>query len=163
MSRLIVIAAAVISFFPAAAIAQAPATRPPANQIQGKKSPLVPYAGNWVGIFEGKPWMILNLSVVGEQFSGALQRTSAVDLNDNGELKKVSEEFVTEPLVEGRLNPDGLLLTVKNEAQAERYLMKLTSESTAEIKMLAMTMPPGMPKPKPWKLTKAGVAPAKQP
>ena len=70
---------------------------------------------------------------------------------------------MTEPLVEGRLNPDGLLLTVKNEAQAERYLMKLTSESTAEIKMLAMTMPPGMPKPKPWKLTKAGVAPAKQP
>jgi len=36
--------------------------------------------------------------------------------------------------------------------------MKLTSETTAEIKMSAMKMPPGMPKVKPWKLTKAGTS-----
>ena len=34
-------------------------------------------------------------------------------------------------------------------------MMKLSSdETTAEIKMIAMNMPPGMPKPKPWKVMK---------
>jgi hypothetical protein len=136
-----------------------------ASSTTPKKSPLVAYAGNWIGTFEGKPWMILNLSLVGEQFSGSLQRASRIDFNDNGELKHVSEEFVAEPLVDGKLNPDGLVLTVRNADTQEtsRYLMKLTSESTAQIKMIEMTMPPGMPKPKPWKLTKApATAPQKQ-
>jgi hypothetical protein len=56
------------------------------------------------------------------------------------------------------LNGDGLLLTVKDPGtqQTERYLMRLTSADTAELKMVAMSMPPGMPKPKPWKLSRVG-------
>ncbi len=127
-----------------------------------KKSPLVPFAGNWVGTFEGKPWMLLNLNLVGEEFSGVLQRTRTFDLNDNGQLKHVSDDFVTYPLAQAELNPDGLVLTFKdiNTQQTQRYLLKLTGETTAEIRMIEMTMPPGYPKPKPWKLTKAA-APAK--
>jgi len=104
--------------------------------------------------------MLLNLNLVGEQFSGSMQRAKKIDMNDNGEIKHVSEEFSNDPLAQGTLNPDGLLLTFKNPATQEtaRYLMKLTGESTAEIKMIAMEMPPGMPKPKPWKLTKAAAA-----
>ncbi len=146
------------------AIAQTvPKPNPNPNSPQGsahgpvKKNPLVPYAGNWIGAFEDKPWILLNLNLSGEQFSGSLQRTRTVDFNDNGEIKHVSEDFVTYPLVEGTLNPDGLLLTFKdpNTLETQRYMMKLSSDATtAEIKMVAMKMPPGMPKPKPWKVMK---------
>lgn len=148
--------------FLAAAVAQT-APKPNLNSPQGtaqapvKKNPLVPYAGNWIGAFEEKPWILLNLNLVGDQFSGSLQRAKNIDLNDNGELKHVSEEFVTYPLTEAKLNPDGLLISVKDPGTQEvfRYIMKLNSDETAaEIKMIAMTMPPGMPKPKPWKLMK---------
>ena len=147
------------------AVAQTSAAKPsqPSGTATVKRNPLVPYAGNWVSTFEGKPWMLLNLNLVADQFSGSMQRTKKIDLNDNGELKHVSEEFSNDPLVDGTLNPDGLVLTFKDSETQEtfRYLMKLTGESTADIKMIAMAMPPGMPKPKPWKLTKA--APANSP
>ena len=60
-------------------------------------------------------------------------------------------------MVEAKLNPDGLLITVKHPdtQETDRYMMKLSSDATtAEIKMVAMNMPPGMPKPKPWKVMK---------
>ncbi|MFZ0706528.1 MAG: hypothetical protein WAM71_13060 [Candidatus Korobacteraceae bacterium] len=122
-----------------------------------KKNPLLPYVGNWIGAFEDKPWILLTLNLSGEQFSGSLERTRKVDLNDNGEIKHVSDDFVNDPLVEAKLNPDGLLISVKdpNTQEVFRYMMKLSSdEKTAEIKMIAMNMPPGMAKPKPWKLMK---------
>ena len=50
------------------------------------------------------------------------------------------------------------LLTASDTGTQEthRYLMRLTSDNTAEVKMVAMSMPPGMPKPKPWKLSRVG-------
>jgi hypothetical protein len=146
------------------AFSQVPAAKPGSSQsqpqAQAKKSPLIPYAGNWIGTFENKPWLILNLNLIGEQFSGSLQHPQNFELNDNGELKKISENFVTETVVDGKLNPDGLLLTFKDSdtQETDRYMMKLTGDSTAELKMIAMTMPPGMPKPKPWKVTKQAAA-----
>lgn len=137
-----------------------------AAQAPVKKNPLAAYAGNWVGTFEGKPWMVLNLALAEPNFSGTLRRPESVEFSDNGELKKISEVFVTAPVTDAVVNPDGLLLTFKGPETQEssRYMMKLTSETTAEIKMLAMTMPPGMPKPKPWKLTRSGAgAPQKSP
>ncbi len=52
----------------------------------------------------------------------------------------------------------GCCITVKgpDKPETDRFLMRLTGDTTAEIKMLAMSMPPGMPKLKPWKLTKYG-------
>lgn len=141
-----------------------PAAKPGGPQAKVKVSPLIPYAGNWVGTFENKPWFMLNLSLTGEQFSGSLQHARDLELNDNGELKKVGEEFSTQTVVDGKLNPDGLLLTLKDPDTQDtyRYLLKLTSDTTAEIKMLGMPLPPGLPKPKPWRLTKAG-APSTKP
>ncbi len=57
-----------------------------------------------------------------------MQRAKNIDLNDNGEMKHVSDEFVTDPLVEAKLNPDGLLITCKdpNTQETFRYMMKLT-------------------------------------
>lgn len=134
-----------------------PNSPPGSAQAPVKKNPLVPYAGNWIGAFENKPWILLNLNLSGEQFSGSVERAKKIDLNDNGELKHVSDEFVNDPLVKAELNPDGLLITVKdpNTQETFRYMMKLSSdEKTAEIKMIAMNMPPGMPKAKPWKVMK---------
>jgi hypothetical protein len=138
--------------------AQAPANpNPTPGQAPVKKNPLLPYAGNWICTLDNKPWFVLSLNLVGEQFSGSLQRVRSFDLNDSGEVKRVSEEFEAYQLTDATLNPEGLLLTLKDPdtQQTQRYQMKLTGDSTAEIKMLAMTLPPGMPKPKPWKLTKA--------
>jgi hypothetical protein len=143
------------------AFAQTNAVPQPA---QARKSPLVPYAGNWIGAFEGKPWFILNLNLAGEQFSGSLQHARHIEINDTGDLKSVSEEFGTQTVVDGKLNPDGLLLSLKDPdtQEIDRYMMKLTSDTTAEIRVIGMAMPPGMPKPKPWKLAKASSAPAQK-
>lgn len=148
--------------FVSAAVAQT-APQPNSNQAQGaakapvKKNPLLPYVGNWIGAFDNKPWILLTLNLSGEQFSGSLQRAKSFELSDNGEIKKVSAEFITNPLVEAKLNPDGLLITVRHSdnQETDRYMMQLSQdENTAEIKAVAMTMPPGMPKPKPWKVMK---------
>ena len=141
--------------------AQAPNSTQAPNSAQKpvKKNPLLPYPGNWIGAFEDKPWILLNLNLAGEKFSGSLQRTRTFDLNDNGEIKHVSDDFVTYPLVDGVLNPDGLLLTFKDPSMQEpqRYIMKLNTDATAaEIKMIGMEVRPGMAKPKPWKLMKVG-------
>ena len=60
-----------------------PNSPPVATQAPVKKNPLVPYAGNWIGAFEDKPWILLGLNLTGEQFSGSLQRAKSIDLNDS--------------------------------------------------------------------------------
>jgi hypothetical protein len=159
MPRFAFLVLAIASLVPAFTSAQnIPSARPGVAPTQSRPSPLAPYAGHWTGSFEDKPWLTLSLSLAGDKLSGSLRHPRNIEMNDNGELKKISEEVVTEAVVEAVVNPDGLLLTVKDpEAQSsDRYLMKLTGDTTAEIKMIGMVMPPGMPKPKPWKLAKSG-------
>jgi len=87
----------------AGAAQTAPKPNPQTSQNQNsaqapvKKNPLVPYAGNWIGAFEDKPWILLNLNLVGEQFSGSLQRANKVDLNDNGEIAMVQLNLLGGP------------------------------------------------------------------
>lgn len=145
-------------------MAAAQTQTPPKLGPDGKpvrKSPLVDYAGTWTGTFDGKAWLTIKLTPQGERLSGSIQRPRNVQFNDLGEIKSIGDEQSTETVEEAQVNPDGLLLTVKDPDTQETslYTMKLTGESTAEIKMSAMKMPPGMPKIRPWKLTKAGAAP----
>ena len=123
-----------------------------------RKSPLAPYAGPWTGSFEGRTWITVKLALQGEQLTGSIQRPRNVQFNDQGEIKSVSDEQLTEQVENAAINGDGLLITVKDpdRPETDRFLMRLTGETTAEIKMLAMSMPPGMPKLKPWKLSKLG-------
>ncbi len=127
-----------------------------------RKSPLAEYAGTWTGSFEGKTWLMVKLALQADRLSGSIQHPRDLQFNDQGELKSASEEQTTEVVQDAQVNPDGLLLTVKDPdtQQTNRFTMKLTGEATAEIKMSAMNMPPGMPKVKPWKLAKAGTSPA---
>jgi hypothetical protein len=127
-----------------------------------RKSPLADYDGTWNGSFEGTTWLTVKLILQGDRLSGSIQRPRNLQFNDQGELKSISDEQSTEAVQEAQVNPDGLLLTTKDPDTQEtnRFTMKLTGETTAEIKMSAMKMPPGMPKIRPWKLTKAGASPA---
>jgi hypothetical protein len=127
-----------------------------------RKSPLADYAGIWAGSFEGRTWLTVKLTLQADRLSGLIQHPRNLQFNDQGELKSVSEEQSTEIVQDAQVNPDGLLLTTKaaDSQETNRYTMKLTGESTAEIKMSAMKMPPGMPKVKPWKLTKTTASPA---
>ena len=73
-------------------------------------------------------------------------------------LKSVSKQLTSDPIERAEIQGDGLLLTVKNPTtqQTEHYVMRLMSADTAELKMAEMSMPPGMPKPMPWELSRVG-------
>jgi hypothetical protein len=123
-------------------------------------SPFAEYAGVWTAILDGKPWLRLTLELRGEELAGSLVRARNVTLNDNGEVKSVSEEQSTETVTDAVVNPDGLLITFKDAdtQEADRYMMKLVqpAKDTADLKLIGQAMPPGMPKPKPWRLAKSG-------
>lgn len=142
------------------AIVTAQTSMTPAMQnAPARKSPLAEYAGAWIGTFQGHTWMSIRLALQANQVSGSLQRPNDVKFNDQGEIKSVSDEKSTATVENAVLNGDGLLLTINvpgEKPATERYLMRLTSANTAELKMVAMSMPPGMPKPKPYKLSRVG-------
>jgi hypothetical protein len=123
-----------------------------------RKSPLAEYPGTWIGTFQGHTFVNLRLAVQGDQVTGTMLRPNEVQYTDRGDVKSVSDEKSTNAVESAALNGDGLMLTVKDPATQEttHYLMRLTSAGTAEVKMVAMSMPPGMPKPKPWTLSKVG-------
>jgi hypothetical protein len=138
----------------------------PASSLPPKVrvSPLAEYAGTWTATFDGKVWLRLQLELRGDQLIGAMLRARKLTSYDNGELKSVSEEQSGETIADAVLNPDGLLLTMRNpdSQETERYMMRLVApaKDSAELKMIAMSMPPGMSKPRPWRLVKTGVSPA---
>jgi hypothetical protein len=129
-----------------------------------KKNPLAAYAGTWTGSFEGKTWLTVKLAPQAERLTGSIQHASKLQFNDLGEIKSASDEQSIEAVQDAQVNPDGLLLTTKDPGTQEtnRYTMRLTGETTAEIKMSAMRMPPGMPKIRPWKLSKVESGPVKR-
>jgi len=131
---------------------------PAMQNAPARKSPLAEYAGAWIGMFQGHAWMTIRLSLQGNQVSGSLQRPQDLQFNDDGNIKSISDERSTATVENGQLTGDGLLLTVKdpNSKESDRYLIRLTTANTAEVKMVAMNMPPGMPKPKPWMLSRVG-------
>jgi hypothetical protein len=143
----------------ATAAAQAPAKQG-GSGTPVRKSPLADYAGTWTGSFEGKTWITVRLTLQGDRLAGFIQHPHDLQFNDDGLLKSVSDDQSTETVQDAQVNPDGLLLTAKDPDTQEtnRFTMKLTADSAAEIKMSAMKMPPGMPKIKPWKLTKAAAS-----
>jgi len=137
------------------------------NATTSQKKPVSPFAeyvGVWTATFDGRPWLRLTLELHGEQLAGSLVQARNITLNDNGELKLVSEEQSTETITEAVVNPDGLLITLKDPdtQETDRYMMKLIqpAKDAADLKVVGQAMPPGMPKPKPWRVTKSSGSPA---
>ena len=120
-------------------------------------SPFAEYAGDWVATLDGKAWLLLEIELKDEQVSGWLTHARDLEMNNEGGLRSVSEEKVKETITDAMVDPDGLLLTVRyaDAKKADQYRMRVTEPGkTAELKMVGMEMPPGMPKPKPWTLFK---------
>ncbi len=136
----------------------------PAPQHSGKpaapKSPFIAYEGTWTGNFEGTPWLVVKLALAGESLTGSVQHAHDIQLDDSGELKSVSGDPSTNVVQNAKATPDGVVLicTQSDEQEPIRFLMRLTGEGTADIRPVGITMPPGMPKPKPWKLVKQATA-----
>jgi hypothetical protein len=156
MKRLLFVAMLMIALS-AVVLAQTSMT-PGMQNAPVRKSPLADYPGTWIGTFQGHTFVSLRLAVDASQVTGTLLRPHEVQYTDRGDLKSVSDEKSTDAVESAVLNGDGLMLTVKDPSTQEttRYLMRLTTAGTAEVKMVAMSMPPGMPKPKPWTLSKVG-------
>lgn len=148
-----------VLFVPVAGTCQAAPASGPASPKVKPVSPLVQYCGDWTSTLDGRVWLRLQLEMRGEQLVGSLIHPKNITMNDNGELKSISEEQSTEAVTEAVVNPDGLLLTFKDAdtQETDRYMMRvvLPEKESAELKMIGMQMPPGMPKPKPWRLVKS--------
>jgi hypothetical protein len=134
--------------------------QPQAGAPAVKKSPLLPYVGTWTASNQGRTFVTMQLVQRGDQLSGSIKHPIRIDTDDNGQVKNFSDDFSTEVVQQSALTGDGVLLTVKDPStnEVDRFAMQLTGDTTASLKMLAMNMPPGMAKPKPWKLTKSGAA-----
>jgi len=137
----------------------------PGNTANPQKKPVSPFAeytGEWTATFEGKIWMRLTLVSEGEKPAGSLVHARDIRLNDNGDLKSASEEQSTAIITDAVVNPDGLMITVKDSEtqETDRYMMRLVQpqKDAADLKLIGQVMPPGMPKPKPWRLVKSGIA-----
>jgi len=129
---------------------------PAMQNAPARQSPMAEYAGAWMGSFEGRAWFTMRLTLKRDQLAGMLQRARDVQFNDEGGVKSVGDEKSTGSIESAQLTGGSLLLTVKDSGtqQTDRYVMRLTSAATAEVSMVAMSVPPGISKPKPWSLTK---------
>lgn len=143
-------------------IAQAPKTAANPQAKTKPASPFTDYAGDWTANLDGKVWLRLRLTLQNDRLIGAMVHARNLSTDDSGGLKSVSEEESSETLMDAVLNPDGLVLTFKDvdSQETDRYLMRLLqpSKQTAELKIIGQAMPPGMAKPKPWKLEKSADA-----
>jgi hypothetical protein len=143
--------------------AQTPSSNKSTPTQKKPVSPFADYAGQWRATLDGQVWLQLTLELQGEQFTGSLVHPRNITLNDNGEVKSISEEQSTETVTEAVVNPDGLLITLKDRdtQETDRYVMKLVepTKDAADLKIIGQAMPPGMPKPKPWRVRKANAAP----
>lgn len=143
---------------PLVAWCQAPASGTATLQESQAEPKLSDYAGDWISSFDGKVWLLLQLELHDEQLTGWLTHSRDLEVNDEGGLKSVSSDKVKEKIADTTLNPDGLLLTAKDSDTQEtsQFVMRLLTpkKDAGDLKMIAMDMPPGMPKPKPWVLVK---------
>lgn len=156
MKRVLYTALLMLSF---AIVAAAQTSMTPGMQnAPARKSPLAEYAGSWIGTFQGHTWITIKLNQQAGVISGTLQRPHDLDFQNSGELKSVGEEQITSTVDSAVLQGDGLQLAVKDPStnQIDHYVMRLMSANVAELKMSGMNMKPGMPKPRPWQLSRVG-------
>lgn len=150
--------ALVVAALACAGAGQTGASAPKAKPV----SPFAAYSGEWTAAFNGNVWLRFRLQMQGDTMTGSIERPRSVALNDNGELKSVSDERSTEQVTSAEVNPDGLVLTAVDSETKEttRYMMKLIppANDVADVKVIAMAMPPGMPKPKPWRVSKTSAS-----
>jgi hypothetical protein len=130
---------------------------PALQNAPARKSLPEEYAGSWIAVVQGHTWLTIRLAQTGDQLTGTIQRAQNVQLNDQGDVASVSGEKWSGSFEIVQVDGDGLWLTVTDPGtqESERYLMRLTHDSVAEVQMVAPE-PPAMPQAKPWKMLKVG-------
>jgi len=130
---------------------------PALQNAPARKSLPEEYAGSWIAVFQGRTWLVIRLAQSSDQLAGTLQRAQDVQFNGPGDVESVSGEKWSGSFESVQLDGNGLWLTVKDPATGEtdRYLMRLTHDSVAEVQMVA-SEPPAVPTTKPWKMLKVG-------
>jgi hypothetical protein len=128
---------------------------PAMQNAPARKSSQDEYVGSWIGVFQGHTWLTIRLAQSRDQLIGTLQRAQDVRFNHQGDVESVSGEKWSSSFENIQLDGDDLWLTVKDPGtqETERYLMRLTQDSVAEVQMVA-SEPPARPKAKPWKMIK---------
>jgi hypothetical protein len=153
------LAALLVASFLVGQTPNAPAS--PSVKVE-QKLPLADYAGDWNSTLNGKVWLHLQLVLHGEKITGEMMHAKDLRIDDSGGLTSVSDEQSSQTVADAVLNPDGLVLTFKDAdtQESDRFLMRLAaaSKQNAELRVIGVDMPPGMAKPKPWRLEKAGAA-----
>ena len=130
---------------------------PGLQNAPARESSLAEYAGSWIAVVQGHTWFIIRLAQSGNHLTGTLQRAQDVQLNDLGDVASVSGEKWSGSFESVQPDSNGLWLTVRDPGtqETERYLMRLTHDSVAEVQMVAPESP-AMSKAKPWKMLKVG-------
>ena len=148
-----------ILVLPAIALAawgQAPGSGTTKSSKTEQVSPFADYVGDWVATLDGKVWLLLTLELHDGELKGWLTHSRDLEINDEGGLRLASGEKVKEAIASATVHADGLLLTVKyGDKTPDQYLMRVIEPGkAAELKMVVVDLPAGMPEPKPWSLIK---------
>ncbi len=135
---------------------QAPASGATKSSTAEQVSPFTDYVGDWVSTLDGKVWLLLELEPHDGELKGWLTHARDLEINDEGGLRSASGEKVKEAIATATLSPEGLLLTVKyGDKTPDQYVMRVIEPGKiAELKLVAVDVPAGMPEPKPWPLIK---------
>ena len=122
----------------------------PATSVNAKQ-----FLGKWQSSFQGKVFLTISLAGDGKKLSGSVSHAD-VELNDAGELTKAEPSGGSDPdpITNAQVNGNRLRITAKSSDDSGDTMdseMVLMSPEQAEFRII---VPPDVPRPKPWKLTR---------
>lgn len=111
------------------------------------------FVGRWQASFQGKVFLTVSLTGDAQKLSGTVTNAS-IDLNKDGELTRAQADEGTDPVTSASVSGNRLRITTKSTDGSEDstdYEIVLTGANEAELRI---DVPPGITRPKPWKLTR---------
>jgi len=120
----------------------------PANSTNAKN-----FLGTWQARFHGKVFVTLKLVGNPQKLNGTMSKAS-VDLNQDGSLASAEPNDGSNSIINARVNGKEMHFTSKSSdgtGDAVNWEIVLAGAGEAELQPI---VPPDVPKPKPWKLTR---------
>ena len=121
-------------------------TLKPANSTNAKE-----FLGKWQGRFHGKVFVTLDLAGDAKKLTGAMSKAS-VELNADGSLASAEPNDGTNSITQALVNGKELHFTSSDgTGDPVDWEIVLVGADEAELQPI---VPPDVPKPKPWKMTR---------
>ncbi len=109
------------------------------------------FLGKWQGTFQGKVFITVYLSGDAHKLTGTMSKAD-IELNDAGELTKAEVNEGSNPIKNATVKGNRLRITAKSDDGDEiNSEIDLVGADEAELRLI---VPPDVPQPKPWKLTR---------